>query len=54
MMCQMELVAYFKFLFLEFCVKKPGHCTGLRLAFLEGAAGCSSAMKFMERMVWFL
>lgn len=41
-------------LFLEFCIRSRPLNTGLRLVFLKGVASCSSVIKFMEKVVFFM
>lgn len=41
-------------LFLEFCIRSRPLNTGLRLVFLKGVASCSSVIKFMEKVGFFM
>lgn len=41
-------------LFLEFCIRSRPLNTGLRLVFLKGVASCSSVIKSMEKVGFFM
>lgn len=61
MICQMEFIAYFLLFCLTnfilrvlFCIRSRPLNTGLRLVFLKGVASCSSVIKFMEKVGFFM